>query len=99
MTGEIQQILSEANIPSLSLAVIERGKIVCRYAAGPSVSPETRFQVCCLGKPVTALAMLLLEARGRLQLDDLACRYLPAGARWRRPKRSATPTTPSAHSG
>ena len=78
MTGEIQQILSEANIPALSLAVVERGKVVCRYAVGSSVSPETRFQVCCLGKPVTALAMLLLEEQGRLHLDDPACRYLPA---------------------
>ena len=77
MTIRLQQIVAEANIPALSLAAVERGQVVCRYATGPSVSAATQFQVCCLGKPVTALAMLLLEEQGRLRLDDPACRYLP----------------------
>jgi CubicO group peptidase (beta-lactamase class C family) len=62
----------EANLPALSLAVVERGRVVRTFAAG-----ATRFQVCCLGKPVTAAAIGMLAAEGRLDLDDTASRYLP----------------------
>jgi Beta-lactamase len=67
-----------ANLPALSLAAVERGHVVRTFAAGAGVSADTPFQVCCLGKPVTAFAMRMLHDEGRLDLDDCAARYLPA---------------------
>ncbi len=77
MKSFIMQLPAEANIPALSLAVVEGGKVTQTHTAGPSVSQTTRFPVACLGKPVTALALFLLEEDGRLQLDDSVARYLP----------------------
>jgi CubicO group peptidase (beta-lactamase class C family) len=77
MKSSIMQLMADANnLPALSLAVVERGKISHTHTAGPAVSP-TRFPVACLGKPITALALFLLEEDGRLRLDDSVSRYLP----------------------
>jgi hypothetical protein len=72
LTAALQELMAEANLPALSLAVVERGRVVRTYA------PDSSFQVCCLGKPVTAFAMQMLHDEGRLRLDDCAARYLPA---------------------
>ncbi|HVV46646.1 MAG TPA: serine hydrolase domain-containing protein, partial [Bryobacteraceae bacterium] len=79
MTTTPRQIMADANIPALSLAVFECDKVLFTWAGGPSVTTATPFPICCLGKPVTALAMLLLQEQGRLQLDHPAVRYIPRG--------------------
>jgi CubicO group peptidase (beta-lactamase class C family) len=44
----------------------------------------TRFQIGSLTKPVTALAILMLQAQGRLSVDDSICAYLePCPLAWR----------------
>jgi CubicO group peptidase (beta-lactamase class C family) len=73
----LHQLMADANIPAMSLAVVEGWKIVRTFAAGGGVSEGTSFQVCCLGKPVTAAAIQMLADEGRLRLDDPAARYLP----------------------
>ena len=80
MSTALQHWTAEANLPALSLAVVEQGKIVYNYSTGPSVGEDTSFQVCCLGKAPTMMAMLLLQEEGRLNLDDPAARYLPCSS-------------------
>jgi CubicO group peptidase (beta-lactamase class C family) len=48
-------------------------------------SPSARFKVASITKQFTAAAILLLEERGRLRIDDLVKRHLPeAPATWDR---------------
>ena len=48
-------------------------------------SPSTRFKVASITKQFTAAAILLLEERGRLKIDDLVKTHLPeAPATWDR---------------
>src|SRR6185436_13597605 len=48
-------------------------------------SPSTRFKVASITKQFTAAAILLLEERGRLKIDDLVKMHLPeAPATWDR---------------
>lgn len=47
-------------------------------------SPATRFRVASLTKQFTAAAIVLLEERGKLQIEDPVSKYLPdAPAAWR----------------
>lgn len=49
------------------------------------ISPSARFKVASITKQFTAAAILLLEERGRLKIDDLVKTYLPeAPATWDR---------------
>lgn len=46
-------------------------------------SPTTRFNIASMTKQFTAAAILLLEDRGKLKIDDLVKKYLPdAPASW-----------------
>jgi CubicO group peptidase (beta-lactamase class C family) len=64
-------------IPGLSLAIIENGKIVRAQGYGVTekggktpVSPHTLFQAGSVSKPVAALGALRLVELGKLDLDD-----------------------------
>ena len=41
-------------------------------------TPQTRFRLGSVTKPFTALALLQLQAQGKLNVQDLICRYLTA---------------------
>jgi CubicO group peptidase (beta-lactamase class C family) len=73
----IQAELARRQIPGLSLAVIQDGKIVETRAYGviekgksAPVTPTTLFQAGSISKPVTAAATLHLVEEGRLALDS-----------------------------
>src|SRR5258707_4595599 len=40
-------------------------------------TPKTRFHIASISKPFTAAAILLLEERGKLRLDDPISKYVP----------------------
>ncbi|MBP6976858.1 MAG: serine hydrolase [Bacteroidales bacterium] len=41
------------------------------------LNPQTSFQLASVSKQFTAMAILILEAEGRLRLDDLLSKYIP----------------------
>jgi CubicO group peptidase (beta-lactamase class C family) len=41
-------------------------------------TPQTRFRLASMSKQFTAVAILILQAQGRLNLNDPACTYLPS---------------------
>lgn len=47
-------------------------------AAGIATTPQTRFRLGSITKQFTAMAILILEARGKVDADDPACDYLDA---------------------
>ena len=98
MDNLISKLISERQIPGLSLAIVHDGEIVKakgygfadRYNRVP-VTPDTLFQAASLSKPVTAFAALRLVDQGRMSLDA-AVNDLLRG--WRVPDTTFTATQP-----
>src|SRR5262245_5816118 len=74
----------DAEGPGIAIAVIQRGEL--RHAKGYGLAdvarrlpvlPTTVFDLASLAKQITGMAVLLLEARGRLSLRDDVRKYLP----------------------
>ena len=74
---KITASLKKAGAPSVSVAVVQGGKLIYAKAFGfadlESQRPatvETRYAVGSISKQFTAVALLLLEEQGKLSLDD-----------------------------
>lgn len=85
--------MAALNIPGVSIAVINDGKIewargfgVTRIG-GPPVTAETLFQAASISKPVAALAVLHLAQAGKLNLDTDVNAYLKS---WQLPANTFT---------
>lgn len=73
----IQERMSFHKVPSVSIAVIQGGKLEWAKAYGvidattsQPANSETIFQAASISKPVSALAALRLVAQGKLSLDS-----------------------------
>ena len=82
------QVLDQTGVPSASVAVVQHGKLVYTHAYGsarlatpttPAVpaTPEMRYSIGSISKQFTAAAILLLQAEGKLTLDDPVGKYVP----------------------
>lgn len=56
--------------------VLRKGYGAADAATGTANAPETSFRIGGLSKPLTAAAILLLEAQGKLSVTDPICAYL-----------------------
>lgn len=70
--------------PGVAVGVMRGGEVIHRRGYGlaqlewgQAIGPETVFGIGSVTKPFTATAVLLLEAEGRLALDDRITAYLP----------------------
>jgi D-aminopeptidase len=70
--------------PGTAVAVIRGGEVVQRRCTGLAslehrvpIRPETRFHIVSITKTFTAAAILILAARGALDLDDDIRRHVP----------------------
>jgi CubicO group peptidase (beta-lactamase class C family) len=73
----VEQGMRENNVPAVSIAVIDDGRIVWSHAwgladveGGRQATTNTLFQAASVSKPVTATAVLRLVDKGRLSLDE-----------------------------
>jgi len=83
----IEKILSEVNSPdkpALAIVALKDGKVVYEKAFGSAnlehkipATVDTRFQVDKMAWEFIAVATLMLEEQGKLQLDDDVRKYLP----------------------
>jgi CubicO group peptidase (beta-lactamase class C family) len=80
----IRQLMARANIPGLSIALIEDGKIawvgsfgVKSTKTGGKVDELTVFQAASLSKVVFAYGVLKLVDQGKLDLDTPLSKYVP----------------------
>src|SRR5262245_43850741 len=77
------QLMTEARVPGLSLAVIRDGRIettvvgVRNVSTGTVIDDHTVFSAASRSKPVFAYAVLQLVDAGRLSLDAPLARYVP----------------------
>jgi CubicO group peptidase (beta-lactamase class C family) len=81
---KISAALKKAGAPSVSVAVVQDGKLSYAKAFGfanleskKPASTDTRYSVGSISKQFTAAAMLLLEEQGKLSLDDKVAKYFP----------------------
>ena len=79
-----QTFFEAETIPGGALVVVQDGEVRLAegfgfrdVASGEPATPDTIFGVASLTKSFTALALLMLEADGKLNLDDPMRRYLP----------------------
>lgn len=80
----LEELVEEADLPGISAAVAMDGEVVWARALGfadlerrVAATPETRYRIGSVGKPVTAAAAARLHQEGRLDLDAPIGRYLP----------------------
>ena len=83
LEARIPAILDSADVPGLSIAVIDGGRVVWTGAFGvrtsttrEPVGPETVFEAASLTKPVFAYALLKLVDRGGFDLDRPLAEYV-----------------------
>lgn len=73
-----REFLKQHEVPGLSVAIARHGQFVYEAgfgyadkAARELVTPEHRFRIASISKPITAVASFALVEQGRLKLDDL----------------------------
>ncbi len=84
LTEKISAELQKSGAPSVSVAVVESGKVTLAQGFGkadistgrPS-DPSTRYAVGSISKQFTAAIVLLLQEQGKLSLDDRVSKYFP----------------------
>src|SRR5262249_18953897 len=57
--------------------VFQKGYGKANYEFGISNTPDTRFHIASVSKSFTAVAILLLEERGRLKTSDPVSKFIP----------------------
>lgn len=74
----------ESNNFSGVILIAQGNKVLVRkayglanYELGVANTPDTKFQIASVSKSFTALAILLLEERGKLSVSDPLSRYIP----------------------
>ena len=80
----IARELARQEIPGLSLAVVERGKVVRLSGHGFAnlehrvpATPDTVFQAGSTAKQFASIGILILASEGKLSLDDPLAKFLP----------------------
>jgi CubicO group peptidase (beta-lactamase class C family) len=75
---------SKPGTPGAAVAVLQHGKLVYEKGYGLAnleydipVTPQTVFHVASVSKQFTAMAVVLLEQKGQLSLEDDLHKYLP----------------------
>ena len=78
------QALTDSGAPSVSIAVVQGGKIAYEKAYGRArldpatdAKPDMRYSIGSVSKQFLAGAILLLVQDGKLSLDDRVSKYLP----------------------
>ena len=57
--------------------LVNKGYGMADYELNVSNSVKTRFHIASVSKPFTASAILILQERGKLNIDDLVAKYVP----------------------
>jgi CubicO group peptidase (beta-lactamase class C family) len=78
----VTETLAKTHTPSASIAIVRDGKIVLSKSYGKASetisasTPGLPYQIASNSKQFTAMALLLLEDEGKVDLDDKVSKYL-----------------------
>lgn len=86
-TDKVDELFAEydkPDSPGCSLVIVQNGEVIYQRGYGManldhdiSITPDTVFHVASVSKQFTAMAILLLEAEGKLSIEDDIRDYLP----------------------
>jgi len=86
LRNAIRRLVDSAELPSLTVGISVGGRTVWAEGFGYAdlaqrvpVTPDTRYSLASISKPITATAVMRLVEQGRVALDAPANRYLRAG--------------------
>lgn len=81
----VAEWLAETGAPSVSIAVVSGNDVAYAKAYGDArlnprirATTQTRYEIGSISKQFTAAAVLQLQERGKLNLDDRVAKYFPA---------------------
>jgi CubicO group peptidase (beta-lactamase class C family) len=57
--------------------VVSKGYGMSNFELDVPNTPQTKFRIGSITKPFTAIAIMLLQQRGKLSVQDSICKYLP----------------------
>lgn len=84
ISDKVAAAFKQSGVPAVSIAVVEDNKIAFAHAFGYAdlvaqrpATPETRFAVGSVSKQFTAFALLTLQEKHKLSLDDKVSKYFP----------------------
>lgn len=81
---EAQRLIDEHRTPGLAIGIMSEGKVI--YAKGfgqanletdTKVMPDSVFKIGSMTKQFTAASIMLLEERGKLDIDDPLSKFFP----------------------
>jgi len=92
VASAIQTAIDAHEISGAVTVVVTKDKVLDReaigfadLAAGKPMQPDTIFWIKSMTKPVTGIAILLLQDEGKLHVDDSVAKYIPGFARLKTP--------------
>jgi CubicO group peptidase (beta-lactamase class C family) len=83
LTPLLAEMADRHSVPGAVLGILRQGELTVAHAgvadtgSGEPVTPETRFGVGSLTKPVTATVIMRLAAEGYLTIDDPVAEHVP----------------------
>src|SRR5690554_3617436 len=84
-SAQIQYVMRLHQVPSITVAVAQRGEIVWEESFGWAdiekkipTTPHTPYSLASISKPITATALMVLVERGAIDLDKPIDDYLGA---------------------
>jgi D-alanyl-D-alanine carboxypeptidase len=84
LSSKISEALKKSGAPSVSVTVVQDGKLayaqafgMAELAASRAAGVGTRYAIGSVTKEFTAAAILLLQEQGKLSLDDKVAKYFP----------------------
>ena len=82
--GIVNKVLENSGVPSASIAVVKDGQISYTQAYGKArldphlaASPDMPYSIGSISKQFTSAAVLMLQEKGKLSLDDKIAKWLP----------------------
>lgn len=80
----LERAVAERGVPGAVAVVTDRGGVLYEAARGVAavqdprpLQPDAVFRIASMTKPLTSVAVLMLEEQGRLALDDPLARHAP----------------------
>src|SRR5690606_21404948 len=80
----LERAVAERGVPGAVAVVTDRGGVLYEAARGVAavqdprpLQPDAVFRIASMTKPLTSVAVLMLEEEGKLSLDDPLARHVP----------------------
>lgn len=92
VSAAMQGVVAQRDVPGVVTAVVAKDRVLHLEAIGLAdvatqrpMTTDTLFWIASMTKPITGVAVLMLQDEGRLKVSDPVAKYLPAFANLKTP--------------